>query len=156
MHRMTIHEIIELLKLFLTVATTTTTRFHGEKSDGKPTVLHAVGHAAFESARMAVQKDLHQVLRAHPAQDKQVTFSVHYSDLNGLSKLENYILGHEITAYLGEGQNHQGNFCLLLILDKTLSTSYITLHPPPSSTTPRGLAAGQSRSVPSPHAISLP
>jgi len=40
-------------------------------------------------------------MRAHAAQSQKVTYSVHYSDVNGLSRLENYILGLETAKYFG-------------------------------------------------------
>jgi len=47
-----------------------------------------------------VERDLKHVMKAHAAQDGDVTYSVHYSDINGLSRLENYIIAGEVAQYL--------------------------------------------------------
>ena len=41
-------------------------------------------------------------MKAHTAKDNSVTYSVHYADINGLSRLENNILGLEIASFLGK------------------------------------------------------
>lgn len=99
--RSSIHHMAELLKLFHTSASTAHSTFHVEKAEANPAVLHADGSAGFEKAKHAVERDLKKVLKSHAAQSGSVTFSVHYSDVNGLSRLENYILGLEIAKYLG-------------------------------------------------------
>lgn len=99
--RASIHHIAELLKQFAKCTSTAQSKFHVEKAEGNPAVLHADGPAAFEKAKHAVQRDLKYAMRAHSSQDDQVTYSVHYSDTNGLSRLENYIIAGEIAQYLG-------------------------------------------------------
>jgi len=96
-----IHHTAELLKHFVKSTSTAHSKFHVEKAEGNPAVLHAEGPAGFEKAKHAVERDLEHVLRAHSAQKGQVTYSVHYSDTNGLSRLENYIIAGEIAQYLG-------------------------------------------------------
>jgi hypothetical protein len=58
--------------------------------------------SGYEEARHAIAEALDHVLRPHDGQKDGVTYSVHYSDVNGLSRLENYILGLEIATYLSE------------------------------------------------------
>lgn len=95
------HQTAELLKQFSKAASTTRSKFHVEKADGNPAVLHATGSAGFEKAKHAVERDLKHAMKAHSAQEGQIVYSVHYSDINGLSRLENYILAGEIALYLG-------------------------------------------------------
>jgi hypothetical protein len=37
-----------------------------------------------------------------PVRGDVIVYSVHYSDINGLSRLENNILAHEISEYFGK------------------------------------------------------
>jgi hypothetical protein len=39
------------------------------------------------------------VLKSQGSQNGQVTQSIHYSDINGLSRLENYIIAKEIADH---------------------------------------------------------
>ena len=102
--RTSIHQMAELLKSFAKSASTTHSRFHTEKDDGKPMIQHAEGTSSYEIARQAVERDLKYVMKdvAHTAQSVKVVYSVHFSDLNGLSRLENYILVGEIANFLGK------------------------------------------------------
>ncbi|GME38634.1 RecF/RecN/SMC domain-containing protein [Neofusicoccum parvum] len=102
--RTSIHQTVELLKLFMKTAVTTKSEFHPAKKGENASIVHEVGHAEFETATKALEKDLTHVLRAQASQTGSVTYSVHYSDINGLSQLENYILAHEISNYL-DAQN---------------------------------------------------
>lgn len=99
--RSSIHQIVELLKHFDKGASTAHSTFHVEKAEANPAVVHAEGHAGFEKAKHAIERDLKHVMRSQTSQQGSVTYSVHYSDVNGLSRLENYILGLEIAKYLG-------------------------------------------------------
>lgn len=100
--RTSIHQIADLLKSFVGSASTTRSKFHTEKAQGNPAVLHAEGSSAFRNAKEVVERDLKKVMRAHGGLGTDLVFSVHYSDINGLSRLENYILAKEIAQYLGE------------------------------------------------------
>lgn len=104
--RTSIHHAAEMLKGFVKTANTTYSKFHTEKAEGNPAVLHADGAAGFKNATEAVQRDLTQVLKelhkTQTAETKDVVYSVHFADVNGLSRLENYILAGEIARYLGE------------------------------------------------------
>ena len=63
--------------------------------------MHADGSSkTYEEAKDAIARDLQHVLTPHASTGRNVTYSVHYSDVNGLSRLENYILGYEIADYL--------------------------------------------------------
>lgn len=101
--RTSIHQIAELLKSFAKSATTTHSKFHTEKSGGNPVVNHEFGTFGYENAKQAVDRDLKHTMKdiAHTAQSVAVVYSVHFSDLNGLSRLENYIIAGEIANYLG-------------------------------------------------------
>ena len=94
-------KVRELLELFLDGVSTTTTAFDLEKTGANPSVIHAGSSASFESAKMAIEKDLIYALRPHPT-NNAVVYSVHYSDINGFARLENYLLAHEISLYLEE------------------------------------------------------
>jgi len=87
--------------MFVKTASTAHSTFHTEKAEGNPAIFHAEGPAGFEKAKHAVERDLTHVMRAYAARSEKVTYSVHYSDVNGLSRLENYILGLEIAKYFG-------------------------------------------------------
>jgi hypothetical protein len=91
------------LGTFLNVSTTVTTTFQTGKKDGRPATSLAEGDSSgYEQARHAIAEALEHVLRPHLGQRDGVIYSVHYSDVNGLSRLENYILGLEIATYLSE------------------------------------------------------
>ncbi|KAF2237030.1 Dak phosphatase [Viridothelium virens] len=100
--KVSLHQTADLLKVFLKTVTTSSATFQTGISDGKPVVLYGHGSEPYESAKGALQKDLKQAMKAHTAQNKSVTYSVHYSDINGLSRLENSILGLEIVSFLDE------------------------------------------------------
>lgn len=101
--RSSLQETYELLRLFEQTATTAHSKFHTEKAEANPAIFHAEGSSnGYEQARHAIERDLKHVMRSHTGQEGSVTFSIHYSDVNGLSKLENYILGLEIGKYFGE------------------------------------------------------
>lgn len=73
------------------------------KEDGRPAISHADGDSSgYEEARHAIYQALDSVLRTDLYQKHDITHSIHYSDVNGLSRLENYILGLEIATYLSE------------------------------------------------------
>ncbi|KAM3419978.1 hypothetical protein BST61_g3292 [Cercospora zeina] len=95
------HHTSDLLKAFVKDASTAHSRFHTEKAEGNPAVLHIDGAQGFEKAKHAVERDLKHVLKTHDSQEaKGTVYSVHYSDVNGLSRLENYIMAGEIANYL--------------------------------------------------------
>ncbi|KAK5111308.1 hypothetical protein LTR85_012203 [Meristemomyces frigidus] len=98
--RTSIHQLTELLKIFTENASTAHSKFHVERAEGNAAVLHAEGAAGFEKAKHAVERDLKHAMKAHVAQEGGVTYSVHYSDTNGLSRLENYIIAGEVAQYL--------------------------------------------------------
>ncbi|EKG10062.1 Dak phosphatase [Macrophomina phaseolina MS6] len=102
--RTSIHQTVELLKLFMKTAVTTKSEFHPSKKGENASIVHEIGHEEFEAATKALEKDLTHVLRSQVSQTGPVTYSVHYSDINGLSQLEVYILAYEISNYL-ETQN---------------------------------------------------
>lgn len=101
--RMNPHNVAELLKNFVKSARTTHSKFHTEKADGNPSITHSDGVAGYDKAKFAVQKDLKSVLKnLEISAEEEVVHSVHYSDLNGLSRLENYIIAGEVARFLGE------------------------------------------------------
>lgn len=104
--RTSIHQVTELLKLWAKGASTAHSQFHTEKAGSAPAIKHASGETlGYEKVKHAVERDLKHAMKGQTAQSGQVTYSVHYSDINGLSRLENYILAKEIAEYLGE-QSH--------------------------------------------------
>lgn len=76
--------------------------FHGQKSGDAPTVAHDVDLVAFNSAKVSIEKDLSSLLGSKSSPLGDWVYSVHYSDINGLSRLENNILAHEISEFFGE------------------------------------------------------
>ncbi|KXT08641.1 hypothetical protein AC579_6559, partial [Pseudocercospora musae] len=97
--RSNVHHVSEVLKAFTESASTAHSTFHTEKAEGNPAVLHAHGPAGFEKAKHAVERDLKHAMKALTSKDESV-YSVHYSDLNGLSRLENYIMAGDIAKLL--------------------------------------------------------
>ncbi|KAG9562311.1 Dak phosphatase, partial [Aureobasidium melanogenum] len=96
-----IEKTCEVLRKFLDTSTTVTSTFQTEKEGGRPALSHAEGDSSgYEKARHAIAKALDSVLRPHLDRRDGITHSIHYSDVNGLSRLENYILGLEIATYL--------------------------------------------------------
>lgn len=81
-------------------AVTTTSTFLEKKTGDGPSVNHAAEVAEFNSAKKAIDRDLGYLLSSSPDPATDVVYSVHYSDINGLSRLENNILAHEISEYL--------------------------------------------------------
>jgi hypothetical protein len=91
-----------MLERFTKAAVETTTSYEAQKAANGPSVVHASGTTEFGSAREAIDRDLSHLLGSYPVRDISDVYSVHFSDLNGLSKLENNILAHEISSYLCE------------------------------------------------------
>ena len=79
----------------------TISKFHEQKSGDVPSVAHGVDVVAFNSAKTSIDKDLSSLLTSASPAGEGLVYSVHYSDINGLSRLENNILAHEISEYLG-------------------------------------------------------
>src|SRR4051812_17022461 len=99
--RSSIENTKELVEHFIKSATKTTSRFHEQKSGNAPFVFHAFEMSEFSSAKVAIGKDLTYLLGSKHSPGDSV-YSVHYSDVNGLSRLENNILAHEISEYFGQ------------------------------------------------------
>ncbi|KAI4725770.1 Dak phosphatase [Aureobasidium sp. EXF-10728] len=99
--RSSIETTYKILKTFLSTSTTVTATFQTSKKDGRPATSQIEGDpSGYEEARHAIEQALEHALRPHLEQKDDITHSVHYSDVNGLSRLENYILGLEIATYL--------------------------------------------------------
>jgi len=89
-----------LVKDFFKSAIAAHSTFQTDKADGKPAVSGPEGGStAFESVRYTVEKQLESLFESQKGQSGQVTYSIHYSDINGLSRLENYIIAKEIAEY---------------------------------------------------------
>jgi hypothetical protein len=74
--------------------------FHTDKVEGKPAISGPDGDsAAFESVKVTVEKQLKSLFETQKDKSGKVTYSIHYSDINGLSRLENYIIAKEIAEY---------------------------------------------------------
>lgn len=104
----------------------TASSFQEKKTRSGPSVAHAEGVAEFNSAKKAIDRDLGYLLDAEPSQVTNVVYSVHYSDVNGLSRLENNILAHEISVYLGKKHERQIQPLANLPPAKRSLPSYIT------------------------------
>ncbi|KAH8659075.1 dhal domain-containing protein [Tricladium varicosporioides] len=92
----------KLLEHFVKSVARTTSKFHEMKRGNGPSVVHAVEVAEFNSAKEAVDKDLGHLLGSRPPNGEDVVYSVHISDVNGLSRLENNILIHEVSEYFAK------------------------------------------------------
>jgi hypothetical protein len=79
----------------------TRSAFHEEKTGNRPSVAHGLNIVGFQSAKSAIDKDLGNLLDSRTTLGGDMIYSVHYSDINGLSRLENNILAHEISDCLG-------------------------------------------------------
>jgi dihydroxyacetone kinase len=89
----------------------TTTSFHEKKIANNPSVTHGLEITGFNSAKSAVDKDLSRLLGSKPLAGSDLVYSVHCSDVNGLSSLENNILAHEISEFLGTYNNNPSYLC---------------------------------------------
>lgn len=89
-----------MLEHFIKAAVETTSTFKNAKSGNTPSIAHTSEVAAFTSAKQAVGIDLKHLLASEQSSEAKDVCSVHFSDLNGLSKLESSILAHEISVYL--------------------------------------------------------
>jgi hypothetical protein len=134
-----------LLEHFVKSTARTTTTFHCKKTGNNPSVVHAVEIAEFNSAKAAVNKDLGHLLGSRLT--NAVVYSIHYSDINGLSRLEINILAHEISEYFGKEMNSDlFNFSNSNQPRRTYLSIFLI---PQSSTTTPKQEAGQSLSAPS-------
>lgn len=96
--------VTNLLAVFLDMASTAHSAFHVEKAEGNPAIFHAEGSSTgYEKAKHAIERDLKHVMRQGTSWTHKgdLTYSVHYSDVNGLSRLENYILALEVASFMG-------------------------------------------------------
>ncbi|PVH83334.1 Dak phosphatase [Cadophora sp. DSE1049] len=89
-----------LLGHFVKSAAKTTSKFHEQKSGNAPSVAYGVDVVAFNSAKSSIDKDLSSLLGSTTSAGSELVYSIHYSDINGLSRLENNILAHEISEFL--------------------------------------------------------
>lgn len=74
--------------------------FNRLKSGQSPTLAHESGLACFESAKAALDKDMSLLLSKGKIEQGNI-YSIHFSAINGLSRLEINILAHEISEYTG-------------------------------------------------------
>jgi hypothetical protein len=89
-----------LVKDFFKNTITAYSAFHTDKVEGKPAISGPDGDsAAFKSVKDTVEKQLKGLFETQKDQSGNVTYSIHYSDVNGLSRLENYIIAKEIAEY---------------------------------------------------------
>ncbi|KAH7314174.1 dhal domain-containing protein [Rhexocercosporidium sp. MPI-PUGE-AT-0058] len=97
-------KIASLLGHFVQSSTKTTSKFHEQKSGSSPSVAHGVDVIAFDSAKASIDKDLSSLLSSMSSSGTGVVYSIHYSDINGLSRLENNILAHEISEFMAKNK----------------------------------------------------
>lgn len=95
--RSSLHQTTDLVNAFVKSASTAFVTFQTEKAGGKPAISGSDGVASgYDDVKSAIEKELGKMLKGQTAQSGQITYSIHYSDINGLSRLENYILAKEI------------------------------------------------------------
>jgi len=98
--RTSIHQVTELVKAFAKDTVTAHSAFQTEKSGDKPAIRDGQGSStSFDGVKSTIQKELQSVLKSQGSQNGQTTQSIHYSDINGLSRLENYIIAKEIADH---------------------------------------------------------
>jgi hypothetical protein len=98
--RTSIHQVTELVKAFAKNTVTAHSSFQTEKAGDRPAIKGEQGSStSFEGVKSTIEKDLQNVLKSQGSQNGQVTQSIHYSDINGLSRLENYIIAKEIADH---------------------------------------------------------
>lgn len=100
--RASMHQVVDLVRRFVEGARVARSRFHTEKVEESPAMWHMNGAQGFGQAKEAVEKDLKEILKEADGASDCTVFSIHYSDVNGLSRLENYILAKEIAEHLGK------------------------------------------------------
>ncbi|KAH6716797.1 dhal domain-containing protein [Leptodontidium sp. MPI-SDFR-AT-0119] len=91
-----------LLERFIRLSTKSTSKFHEQKSGNVPSVAHGIDVVDFNSAKASIDKDLSSLLSSTFPSRGGMVYSIHYSDINGLSRLENNILAHEISDFLAK------------------------------------------------------
>lgn len=105
--RMNPHNVAELLKSFVKSVGNVHAKFHIEKKDGNPAIAYSGGALGYDKARHVIERDLQHLIKSLDlSKGEDIVHSVHFSDLNGLSRLENYIIAGEIAQYLGERQHN--------------------------------------------------
>ena len=116
--RRMIEDADSLVKDFFKNELTAYSTFQTDKVEGKPAISGAGGDsAAFESVKATVEKQLKELFEKQKNQSREVTYSIHYSDINGLSRLENYIIAKEIAEYCRT--SHEPTFEVPPLTNKT-------------------------------------
>jgi hypothetical protein len=94
------------IQMFMDCCVTAYSTFQTEKVEGKPAIsLGAEGSSgSYESVKSTIAKELESLFKSHKTHKgeellSQNTYSIHYADINGLSRLENYIIAKEIAEY---------------------------------------------------------
>lgn len=107
--RSDLDKLQELLEQFARSKSSTESVLQEQKtSNNAPSIAHATGVAEFNSAKAAIDKDLSHLLSSNSIsseeeeEEEDVVYSVHFADINGLSRLESSILIHEISEYCSE------------------------------------------------------
>jgi hypothetical protein len=137
-----------LVKDFFKNALTAYSTFHTDKVEGKPAISSAGGDsAAFKSVKSTVEKQLKSLFETRKDQSGKVTYSIHYSDINGLSRLENYIIAKEIAEYCRMYHEPTSESPTTDQQNQTPKKSPSNYPTPQSSTTQNPAAASQSLST---------
>lgn len=154
--RSDVRNLSDMLQVFAAEAVTTNSKFHVEKTDGGPAVVHHDGVQVFEKAKHAVERDLKHLFQQLSPQSEDIVYSVHYSDVNGLSRLENYIIANDIASYL-DCQEVRYTLSHSTILDHTdhargfsisvcpLPSHSIAAKPKPKADQPIGATSGTNK-----------
>ncbi|KAL1296848.1 hypothetical protein AAFC00_004471 [Neodothiora populina] len=115
--RSNLQRTTEMLRLLVRSSVAVQSTFQTQKSRGNLSISSVGGPAeTYAQAKYAVEQSLGGLLQSFAAQDG-VTHSVHYVDVNGLSRLENYIIGMEIGQFF---ESHE--------IPYALSTSMVLQH----------------------------
>lgn len=95
--------VTQVIDLFFKTAISTTSEFQTSKIGAYPSRKRGVESLAVKSAKSSVFEDLALLLDSAAIRTNsqaETVYSVHYADINGLSRLENYLVAHAISEDL--------------------------------------------------------
>lgn len=137
--RASLEKTRSLLEHFIISSSWTNSTFHEEKIGNGPSVDHACEVVEFSSAKKAIDRDLGGLLSSVSKPEVDVVYAVHYSNTNGLSKLEDNILAHEISEYFSKTEQYQMKRQLTFISQEEPAIIYHSINNPRTSLAGSGL-----------------
>ncbi|OBT70910.1 hypothetical protein VF21_10131 [Pseudogymnoascus sp. 05NY08] len=101
--KQSLESISRVIELFFKSTKSTTSTFQVSKIGNYPSRKRGSESLEVKSVKASVFEDLALVLESSAINTNnqgQIVYSVHYADINGLSRLENYLLAHGISEFL--------------------------------------------------------